>query len=206
MRRDQARILSTVIVMGLLYVWWGVFQTIDTARFLTFSDEASIMKGRAIPTMDATQITMGLLNRRLFLELWMGLVVVAAASAILLAWIGRAWSLMALSVAALLASAGFLTFHWSTVQISQAFAPDLVAANFISDLRGSLDRRFAAERFEWGWDAVPWLVDVVFVRVPLWVALVIFPLVSLFEIVRHWRLGRKVKEQPFAGMEPFQGS
>lgn len=206
MRSDQIRFLSIIIVTGLLCAWWNVFEAIESARSVLHGHETALMKGRPIPTADATYIMLDFRNQRLFLDLWRGLVLSAAAAVIVLAWISRTWSLATLAIAALAVQAGFLTFFGATMQLAHAFGPDLVSAEYISRLRGDLDRSLAAESFEWGLYAIAWLVDLIFVRVPFFVALVAFPLVSLFELAHQWRVARRSKGSPGLPVEPFEAA
>lgn len=191
MRKDQIRLLSAVIVAGLLFTWWGVLDFLGGQRGSTYFNEIDLSKGFAIPTADATFIMRDFHKMRVFLDTWQGLIVLAVLTSIGLAWIARTWSLVVLSLAGLAAYAGFLTFHWSTFQLSQVFGTDFIPFDYVVHLRETLDRRLAYERFEAGLDSIVWFAQAIFVRAPLFVALVLFPLTALIEIVRQRQAGRR---------------
>lgn len=206
MRKDQIRLFSAFIVAGLLCTWWNVFGFVITERSFTYVNETWLAKGHAIPTADATFIMLDYNKMRVFLDLWKGLIVLAASACIAFVWIARAWTLAALSLVALAAYAGFLTFHWSTFHLSQVFGTNFVTEEYVTHLREALGRWLAMQRLEEGWDAVPWIVDFVFVRIPIFVSLVVFPLVSLVELARGWRAGRRREAPTPVSVEPFQAA
>lgn len=191
MRKDQIRLFSAVIAAGLLFTWWGVFDFLGGQRGSTYFNEIQLSKGFAIPTADATFIMRDFHKMRVFLDTWQGLLVLAALTSIGLVWIARTWSLVALSLMALAAYAGFLTFHGSTFQLSQVVGTDFVALDYVAHLRETLDRRLAYEPFEAGLDSIVWFAQAIFVRVPLFVALVVFPLAALIEVARQRQRGRR---------------
>lgn len=192
MRKDQIRFLSLVMAAGIILEWAFIMEALNSYRVSIDFSENIKFRESVVPTRDAFYVWAYYAGIRVFVGTWQSSLLICAALVICLALVARVSTMGFLALLSVATYAGLLTLGTFSHLLVSASDPNLVSADSLSAMYKSMGQTLAYGSLKWEGDfleglisTIEWLFPVIFIRVPLFIALVVVPLIAMHEAFRY---------------------